>query len=47
MSIDIYFVSGSPYSWRVLLTAEVKGVAYTPHLLTLSKGDHRTPEYPR
>ncbi len=45
MSLDIYHVSGSPYSWRVLLTAEVKGLAYEAHLLSLSKGDNRTPEY--
>jgi len=24
--IELYYVSGSPYSWRVMLTAEVKGV---------------------
>ncbi len=45
MSLDLYYVSGSPYSWRVMLTAEVKGLAYQTHLLQLSKGDNRTPEY--
>jgi glutathione S-transferase len=43
--IELYTVSGSPYSWRVILTAEVKGVPYQPHVLQLSKGEHRSPEY--
>ena len=43
--IEIYYVSGSPYSWRVMLTAEVKGVPHQPHVLQLSKGEHRSPEY--
>ena len=29
MTIDVYWGSGSPYSWRVLLALEHKGLAYT------------------
>jgi len=25
-SVEIYWISGSPFAWRVLLTAEVKGI---------------------
>lgn len=43
--IELYYVSGSPYSWRVMLAAEVKGVPYQPRQLQLSKGEHRSPEF--
>src|SRR5262245_54594636 len=36
MAIDLYWGSGSPYSWRVLLALEHKRLAYTSHLLQLS-----------
>lgn len=45
MPVEIFWVSGSPYSWRVLLAAEVKGVPYTSRMISLSKHEHRTPEY--
>ena len=45
MKVEIFWVSGSPFSWRVLLAAEVKGVAYEPHLVSFEKGEHKTPEY--
>ena len=45
MAVEIFWVSGSPFSWRVLLAAEVKGVAYESHLLSFEKGEHKTPEY--
>jgi glutathione S-transferase len=45
MAIEIFYVSGSPYSWRVLLTAEAKGVPYTAKLLSLAKHEHRSPEF--
>ena len=28
MALDIWWVSGSPYAWWVLLAAETKGLAY-------------------
>jgi glutathione S-transferase len=45
MAIEIFWVSGSPFSWRVLLAAEVKAVAYEAHLISFEKGEHKTPEY--
>jgi glutathione S-transferase len=45
MALDIWWISGSPYAWWVLLTAEVKGIAYESHLISISKRENRTPEY--
>ena len=35
--------SGSPYSWRVLLALEHKGLAYNSHLLQLAMQEHKAP----
>jgi len=43
--LEVFWVSGSPYSWRVLLTLEVKKLAYTSRLLEASKGELKKPEY--
>jgi glutathione S-transferase len=45
MTLNIWWISGSPYAWWVLLAAEVKGLAYEDHLLSISKRENRTPEY--
>ena len=45
MALDIWWISGSPYAWWVLLTAEVKGLAYESHLLSVTDRENRTPEY--
>lgn len=45
MAIELYWGSGSPYAWRVMLTLEVKGLAYESKLLEFSKGEHKAPEY--
>src|SRR5262245_7364991 len=45
MAIELYWGSGSPFAWRVLLTLEVKGLAYESKLLEFSKGDHKAPGY--
>ncbi len=44
MAIDVYWGSGSPYSWRVLLALEYKRVAYKSHLLQFSKQEHKSPQ---
>jgi len=44
MAIDIYWGSGSPYAWRVLLTLEYKRIAYRSHLLQFSKQEHKSPQ---
>ena len=45
MSIELYWGSGSPFAWRVMLTLEIKGLQYASKLLGFSKGDHKTAEY--
>jgi glutathione S-transferase len=44
MAIDVYWGSGSPFSWRVLLALELKGLAYANHLLQFSKQEHKSPQ---
>ena len=43
--IRFYYGSGSPFSWRVQLVLEEKGLAYEPVLLSFEKGEHKTPEH--
>ena len=45
MSIEIYWFSGSPFAWRAILAAEVKGIDYTSRLIQASDGDHQKPEF--
>lgn len=44
MAIDVYWGSGSPYSWRVLLALEHKRLAYRSHVLQFSKQEHKSPQ---
>ena len=43
--MEIYWGSGSPFAWRVLLALEVKKIPYTSRLIVFSKGQHKTPEF--
>ena len=43
MAIDVYWASGSPYSWRVLLALEHKGLEYRSHLLSIDMQEHKSP----
>ena len=45
MAIEVFWSSGSPFSWRVLLALEVKRLPYTSRLMEMSQGEHRTPAY--
>ncbi len=45
MSITVYWGSGSPFSWTVLLALETKGQGYESRLLQMSQGEHKTPEF--
>ena len=47
MAIEIYWGSGSPFAWRVLLALEVKKLAYVSKLIEFSKKEHKTPEFLR
>src|SRR5436190_1039143 len=43
MAIDVYWGSGSPYSWRVLLALEHKGLEYRSHLLQIALQEQKSP----
>lgn len=43
--IRLYYASGSPFSWRVQLVLEEKGLPYEPVLLSFDKGDVKSPEH--
>jgi glutathione S-transferase len=45
MALELYWGSGSPFAWRVMLTLEVKGVPYESKLLEFSKEDHKSSGY--
>ena len=44
MAIDVWWGSGSPYSWRVLLALELKGLPYESHRLHLDLQEHKAPQ---
>jgi glutathione S-transferase len=44
MAIEVYWGSGSPFAWRVLLALEHKRLPYTSHLLQFSKQEHKSPQ---
>lgn len=43
--IELYWISGSPYAWRVMLALEVKKLPYTSHVLEASKKQQKSPEF--
>jgi glutathione S-transferase len=45
MALTFYFGSGSPFAWKVWLTLEHKGIAYTAKRLSFDKDETRTPEF--
>jgi glutathione S-transferase len=45
MALEIFWGSGSPYSWRVLLGAEIKGLQYESRLLEFSEGHLKAPGF--
>ena len=45
--IAIYWASGSPFAWRALLTAELKGIDYESVVISFQDGDNTKPEYLR
>ena len=45
MAMELYWGSGSPFAWRVMLTLELKGMAYESKLLEFSKGEHKATAY--
>ncbi len=45
MQIELYWASGSPFSWRVLLALEAKAIPYDSRLIEFSKRQHQSPEF--
>ena len=45
MALELYWGSGSPFAWRVMLTLEVKRLPHESRLLEFSKEDHKSPAY--
>lgn len=45
MPYEIFWISGSPYAWSVLLALEIKGLTYTSRLLDRSRDEHKAPEF--
>ncbi len=43
--IELSWISGSPYAWRVMLALEVKKLPYTSHVLEASKKQQKSPEF--
>lgn len=44
MSLEIWWGSGSPYSWRALLALEYKQLPYVSHLVQFAKQEHKAPQ---
>jgi len=44
MAIEVFWGSGSPVAWRVLLALEYKRLPYVSHLLQFSKQEHKSPQ---
>jgi len=45
MAYEVFWISGSPYAWRVMLALAVKGVAYDSRLINASERQQKSPEY--
>jgi glutathione S-transferase len=44
MALELWWGSGSPYSWRALLALEHKGLPYASHLVQFAKQEHKSPQ---
>ena len=43
--LEIFWGSGSPFAWRVLMTAELKSVPFESRRLQFTEKEHKTPAY--
>ena len=43
MALELWWGSGSPYSWRALLALEYKQLPYVSHLVQFAKQEHKAP----
>ena len=44
MAIELWWGSGSPYSWRALLALEFKQLQYVSHQVQFAKQEHKSPQ---
>jgi glutathione S-transferase len=44
MALELWWGSGSPYSWRALLALEYKQLQYVSHVVQFAKQEHRSPQ---
>jgi glutathione S-transferase len=44
MALELYWGSGSPYSWRALLALEYKQLQYVSHRVDFAKQEHKSPQ---
>jgi glutathione S-transferase len=44
MSLELWWGSGSPYSWRALLALEYKRLPYVSHQVQFAKQEHKSPQ---
>lgn len=47
MNMTVYWGSGSPFAWSVLLALAAKGLAFESKRLDMMSGEHKTPEFLR
>jgi glutathione S-transferase len=45
MALTLYYLSGSPYAWRVWLALEHKGIPYRLRSMSYDAGDFQKPEF--
>ena len=45
MAYEIYWISGSPYAWTVMLAMAVKGLGYESRLLDRTRDEHKAAEF--
>lgn len=44
-AVDLYWISGSPPVWRVMLGLLIKGIPYRSRRLDTAKQEHKSPDY--
>ena len=44
MALELWWGSGSPYSWRALLALEYKQLPYISHVVQFAKQEHKSPQ---
>lgn len=44
MALELWWGSGSPYSWRALLALEYKRLPYVSHMVQFAKQEHKSPQ---